>query len=333
MQAKRGFSLIELLVGLVLAMATVIVVLQVFKLAEGMRRSSTSGDDAQTTGAIALTLLQRDLRQAGHGLVNADLLGCEIALPGGWTLNGLAPLTINHTDIPAGDAGTDTLLIIFGSGVGSPEGDLINSAVSSSDYSLATATAFHLSEQVIAAPASRQSPCGLSLAQIIAEPTPPDVLVSAGTAGVAKGRLYNWGLAPSIAAYAVRGSRLTVCDFLTHDCRNADPGHWVEIADGIVSLRAQYGQDNSKDASVDSYDQNTPASACDWYRVIAMRFAIVARSPQYERDIVTSAAPSWAAGNSASITLDGDWQHYRYRVFQTTVPLRNVIWRGALSGC
>ena len=64
-----------------------------------------------------------------------------------------------------------------------------------------------------------------------------------------------------------------------------------------------------------------------------MRFAIVARSPQYERDIVTSAAPSWAAGNSASITLDGDWQHYRYRVFQTTVPLRNVIWQGALSGC
>lgn len=333
MQAKRGFSLIELLVGLVLAMATVIVVLQVFKLAEGMRRSSTSGDDAQTTGAIALTLLQRDLRQAGHGLVNADLLGCEIALPGGWTLNGLAPLTINHPDIPAGDAGTDNLLIIFGSGSGSPEGDLINSAVSSSDYSLATAHAFHVDERVIAAPASRQSPCGLSLAQIIAEPMPPDVLVSAGTADVAKGRLYNWGLTPSIAAYAVRGGRLTACDFLNHDCRNADPGNWVEIADGIVSLRAQYGQDNNKDTSVDSYAQNTPASACDWYRVIAIRIAIVARNPQYERGIVTEAAPSWAAGNSAAITLGGDWQHYRYRVFQTTVPLRNVIWRGALSGC
>jgi type IV pilus assembly protein PilW len=32
-------------------------------------------------------------------------------------------------------------------------------------------------------------------------------------------------------------------------------------------------------------------------------------------------------------TSDPDWQHYRYRVFQTVVPLRNISWLGVTTGC
>ena len=37
----------------------------------------------------------------------------------------------------------------------------------------------------------------------------------------------------------------------------------------------------------------------------------------------------WNGGtleNGGAVTLDAEAQRYRYRVYQTTVPLRNVIW-------
>jgi type IV pilus assembly protein PilW len=332
---QHGFSLIELMVGIVVAMVAVIVVMQVFSVSEAHRRTTTGGDDAQSVGAIALTLLQRDLRQAGQGFSNLRLLGCDLALQAGWTLNGLAPLTINHADIAAGDAGTDTLLIAYGSGLGSPEGDRINSQPGANIYSVATASAFALNDWVVATPGSRQTPCGLSLTQVSAAPTPPNVTVNSGTVGVANGVLFNLGPAPRIVAYAVRNSRLTLCDFQTQDCRSANSVNWSEIADGIVSLRAEYGRDTSvpPDAELDGYDQATPSSACGWSALLAMRLVVVARNGQLEKTDITAAAPTWAAGASAPISLTGNWQRYRYKTFETTVPLRNVAWQGVPSGC
>ena len=95
-----GFSLVELMVGIVVAMAAVIVVMQVFKVSEGQRRNTTGGDDAATTGAIALSLMQRDLRQAGQGFTTAQLLDCKLNLGNGRSVGELVPVQINPTGIP-----------------------------------------------------------------------------------------------------------------------------------------------------------------------------------------------------------------------------------------
>jgi type IV pilus assembly protein PilW len=100
---------------------------------------------------------------------------------------------------------------------------------------------------------------------------------------------------------------------------------------------------------VDTYDKTLPA---DWTQVLSIRIAIVARSGQYEKDLVTQSAPLWDLGASSTVTgaischngsqclpikVDylsegGDanaWQHYRYRIYDATVPLRNIIWNAA----
>jgi type IV pilus assembly protein PilW len=46
-----GFSLVEIMVGLAIGMLAVIVILQVFALSEGRKRTTTSGGDAQSNGA------------------------------------------------------------------------------------------------------------------------------------------------------------------------------------------------------------------------------------------------------------------------------------------
>ena len=112
---------------------------------------------------------------------------------------------------------------------------------------------------------------------------------------------------------------------------------WPAIASNIVSLRAEYGRDTSAppDAIVDLYDQTQPGTACGWAAVYALRIALVARSAQFDKAVLTSTAPTWmgSANTPVVLTADDNWQHYRYKVFQTVVPIRNVAWLGVQSGC
>lgn len=146
---------------------------------------------------------------------------------------------------------------------------------------------------------------------------------------------------------------------------------WVPIAANVSALRAQYGWDTSAvvDKIVDTYCRsrlsttttNCPAPddgltapatvpnvACDWTRMASLRIALVTRSAERASE---SAQPSpatiqlWptvAAGAVAGITavpvtsgpvftVPDRW--YRYKVFTTTVPIRNTNWSGVETSC
>lgn len=65
---QAGFSLIELLVGLVIGLIATVVIMQTFASFEGNKRSTTGIADAQTNGSIALYSIQRELQFAGYGM-------------------------------------------------------------------------------------------------------------------------------------------------------------------------------------------------------------------------------------------------------------------------
>ena len=80
-----GFGLVELMVAMVIGMLGIVVMMQVFSMFEGQKRTTTSGDDAIATGAIALYSLQRDIQRAGWGISDITLIGCTIT---GLTVGG-----------------------------------------------------------------------------------------------------------------------------------------------------------------------------------------------------------------------------------------------------
>lgn len=334
---QRGFSLIELMVGVAVALIAVIVIMQVFQVFEGQRRTTTGGDDAGTTGAIAMSLLQRDLRQAGQGLSHANLLGCTLTMPNGRTVTNLSGVFINDPTVPAGDANTDTLRVVYGTGIGSPEGTRIQAQPAGTTYLVAAPQAFINDDFVVATPQNRGVACNVALTQVNGPPAGSTVSVDVGAAGVANGALHNWGRAPVIQVYRVSNGRLVVCDFLTRDCTSAAAANWTELADGVVSLRAQYGVDSSAtmDSVVDTFDQTNNNTACSWYRRPVLRLSLVLRNGQLEKETVTAAAPAWSGASGAAIDLSGnaDWQRYRYKTFESTVALRNVTWQGVITGC
>jgi type IV pilus assembly protein PilW len=145
-----------------------------------------------------------------------------------------------------------------------------------------------------------------------------------GTAYTPNGKVYNIGNTTN-KVFSVQNGQLMV---------QAIGAAASPIYDNIVQLQAQYGKDLTNDGMVDVFDETTPASSAEWAAVLAIRIAVVARSGLFEKDEVspatirlwensvnppTTTGPVW--------TLTADERHYRYKVFQTVVPLRNMLWR------
>lgn len=109
------------------------------------------------------------------------------------------------------------------------------------------------------------------------------------------------------------------------------------VMSDVVDLQAEYGIAPDRSQAIDTWVSaaaspwNAPAWA-DWQRIKAIRIAMVTRSSQYERPksagagctATTALSSSWAKFKTDK--YPEDWGCYRYRVFETVIPLRNVIW-------
>ena len=351
----RGFSLIELLVGLVIGLISTIIIFQVFAVSEGYKRTTTGGGDAQTNGATALFTIERDLRQAGYGINSAALLGCEVhgwdeqAASGGASITLiLAPVVITQGT----DDAPDTVTVLYGDGAFMPEpAKLIqNMPSSSSAYKVDNRYGFFEGGLVIAAEPGKTC----TLAQVSTLPGTPgnssNVVHNSGTytIGVGSGsaqvptrynrpsglpspynvsygtsaKLFNLGALPSSNTYSIQNAQLMLRSLFSDAPTVSNP-----IFDEIVQLQAQYGKDTNNDGIVDVFDETTPTTAAGWAQVLAARVALIARSGQYEKEQVTPATLAmWTDAGAPTWTLDDEERHYRYKTYSTIVPLRNMIW-------
>ncbi|TDS83240.1 PilW family protein [Comamonas sp. JUb58] len=349
---QAGFSLIEIMVAVVIGMVGVIIMTQVLMQSDSARRNTTSGDDAQINASIALSGIERDIRMSGYGLNSLNLLGCS------WTFTpssessaltsalSIGPVVINPATslVPAGDANTDTLLVMYGTSNSPAEGDALIAASASTTFKMTTAPSFATNDRTIALPLPRTASCSVRTDRVTNVPGDGTISVANGLSGIKAGDvLYNLGAKPIVRAYAVRNGNLTVCDYTVYNCSktsytstlNSDV--WVPVGNNVVSLRAQYGQDKTAGTMagvVTDFDRTTPSSsafpACAWTRLLTVRLAVVARGGQYDKDVVTGAVPTWSGSGSIAFNLGSgsDWQHYRYKTVETAVPLRNMLWQG-----
>jgi type IV pilus assembly protein PilW len=349
---QAGMSLVELMVAALIGLLGMLVVFQVFALVEGNRRTTTSGSDAQENGVFALYSLERELRQAGWGINASAALNCNVQaydrVQGGDLGNyTLAPVVI--TQGPAN--GSDTVEVNYGSSPLTVASTAVfQNMVNATDaYVVANRFGFNLNDAILVVEAGQ--PC--SLAQVSGLPAAPSsnsILHASGGAyrynkpGVwgltytTNAIVLNLGPAPVRNIYSIdANNNLVVQPFLSSPAQQA-------VVQQIVQMKAQYGKDNgvnngtascgacmANDGVVDSFDAVTPASTAAWQQVLAVRVGLVARSAQPERPNggggcdATTAAPTWSGG-VFDLSANPNWQCYRYKVFETTVPVRNQVW-------
>lgn len=376
---NRGFSLVEVMVALVIGLLAMIVILQVFSLSEGSKRTSTSGSDAQQNGSMALFTIERDLRQAGYGMISLPALGCTIngfdQGPPARSITGLG-LQLAPVVITQGGAGApDGIAITYS---GSEDVGRIATLKSvnngnNSNYQVWDNSGFNDASNIgnlILVVESGNPRCtlaeinsnvGSGSDNIIHNPgaNNPRFNVASGV-GVTHqpgSLIINLGSLPGANNYTVTVPSAAVPSGQLNRQNSIMEAVPTPIVDGVVNLQAEYGMDDgvndgsiahttyvAGDKIVDHWTTLNPTTPTAWSQVVAIRLAVLARSGLREKPnrstgqcTTTTTVPTWAStnansvfSNSGALSSDADgtsWKCYRYRVYETTVPLRNMIWQ------
>ena len=369
MSARRsleGFSMVELMVGLAVGLLATVAVTQIMVYSEGQKRSTTSGADAQVSGALGLYALQRDIQMAGYGFSGTQAaVGCTLSAKYNGAAVAAFPTTLAPVIITQGAAGAPDTVRVLASGWPRTQSrantysiptTVVGAGYDPNDQTPPNGKAFWVpltstlgikQGDLLIGVIDATQPCGVFQATSDA---------TGGSVARADNPQWNSNKQPSIAyangSYVVNLGQLVDHTYSIGTKSNLQRGTFrtdtlavdtVDIQQGIVNLKVMYGKDTNADNVVDTYDNVTPTTNAGWLQVRSVRMAIVARSTQYEQSEVTTANPSWDVGTATtvagtvtcgsskclSLKVDGlaDWKHYRYKVFDTVIPLRNLLWK------
>jgi type IV pilus assembly protein PilW len=391
---QTGFSLVEIMVGLVIGLLVTLVIMQVFSVYEGQKRTTTGTADAQTNGSIALFTMIRDLKNAGYGLLPAGNSAIKCVAPV-ISAAAQAGVTIGSTVYSYGVTSLSPVTITNGGNTGASDSITIRYGDSEAGGASAPISTMAGSTATLINNMGCQPKPGIAL--LITGPTTCNVTTVTALGGTTTATLGD----TTGAAAGVNLSCLGKWNEITYKVNNnnmerdvyAGPGVAVSTPDvaDIVNIQAQYGISatansnqiirwvNAKNADVfwnTTYDgaivQDGNGNNIDWGTSLtttnrnlikAIRVAVIARNGMMEKTVVNksyggkacdpttlaSTSPdgvcAWIPTSAASpapfvdlsINPDGttqtpradgtqDWQYYRYRVFETIVPLRNMVW-------
>ena len=354
----RGFGLVEIMVAMVIAMVGMIVIFQVFALSESYNRTAISGSDAQENGAYSLYVLEQEIRAAGWGFNNSQALGCNVLAYNSsvGALNyTLAPVVINQgpgngSDSLEVNSGNQNLLV-------APVSIYQNQVSTTDPFVVANRYGFNVGDVILATEPGKSC----TLAQVTQLPTgaqattivrsgggyPYNNPAGSGVVYTTAGYMFDLGSAPTRDVFSVVNNQLVVLPQLSSAAQQV-------VTDGVVQIKAQYGKDNGvnngtvpvgpytvNDGIVDSYDNVTPTSAAAWGQVLTVRIGVVTRSAQPEKPSgggtacnTTTTAPTWSGSTTLSggsldpfdLTANANWMCYRYKVFETVIPVKNILW-------
>lgn len=334
---ERGVGLIEVMVSIVIAMLLVLVIYQIYEVSEGQKRTITAGSDAQQNAAFGLYVLSRDVAVAGNGIASSAATLDQCAL--------LRPIPILIT-AGASDNDPDTVTVFYaGSGsLATPVPFKQSSA--GNTYVVAAPVGFSPKDVVAAVQGATCTVATIDAGGVAVDAatgfatltvTPVAGNLGAGYSAITAS-VVNLGPPESMGriAYTV--------DATAHALRTQQQlptdGPVAPLVSDVVNLKAQYGLDTDNDGIIDKWQD---ASGATWgaanlatqplatlRQIRAIRVAIVTRSAQYERDPVTAGPidmfDASLGGTKLSMTLNPDDTHYRYKVLETVIPLRNVLW-------
>ena len=349
-------SLIEILVGVAIALVATLVIFQVFASSNAANRSTDAGNEAQISGNIGMFQIERDLKAAGMGfgtLTSMSSLGvaCNATAinpaqtPANFTFplvpvvitpNGAAPDQIN---VLYGDSAFMTAGRTYNSGTATNKTMAARGGIQQGDLAVVTNSALpptacelvEITANTNADGASVDHVAGAGYTSFYSAAATVATHNSAGTPASLNGTgvLYNLGPQPVLNQYQVLNNALVVTNLLGSN------GGATAVAEGVVQLKAQYGIDDGTggapavagDGIISSSEWQTaaPGVPADWSKVLAVRFALLARSSALEKTAVTTVNPAWVGGNF-DMTGIPNWQNYRYRVFESVVAMRNMLW-------
>lgn len=372
---NQGFSLVEVMIGMVMGMIVLLVIMQAFSVAEGYKRTTTTGSDSQINGLMALRTLESEVRMAGYGMTNTASLCPSIKSINPATGNIATP-PINNMPVKIVDGGTgpDTIEIVYSSSStgAAPTRITVNMPTPSNATFVSSTTGYAACDFILYASKDGSKVCALQQATDTFA-SPAKILTSSGQSnynpngGAVEAALFPSGgystsdIVINMGQYIDRRFsvnktaskdeyflRQTKVNSAADGCSTADPNPDLDLISNIVNIQAQYGVAPIASQQVNCWtgaattdtgctitggDNWSAPPIADAKRIKAVRVAIVARSALSEKpstgstcNTTTTAPISWDGGPVIDLTSVPNWQCYRYKVYQTVIPLINVMW-------
>jgi type IV pilus assembly protein PilW len=355
---QRGASLIEIMVGVVIGLIAILVIYQVFAVSEGLRRNTTGVGDAQQNGLLSSFTLGIELANAGNGIAASaeKLYNCS-NLSNDPT-KSYRPVPVLITDGGSANA-PDEFSVFYAASTSLvtpvPFGTIPASYAAGADFVVQSPlpgalNAFKPGDMVIAIKDPRVSEqCARSVITKVTGPAGELVTLQhtlkdgAGVSFTSESLLFNLGPESRVQRVRYYVDPATNVLYSQNLFRPDLPP--VPLASGVVNLKAQYGVDKDNDGYLDDW---VSASEGGWdaatlmsgagtkleqlSSIKAVRIALVTRSEQFDKDAGGFAHTLFSCSSppcdgSIAITAPAQW---RYRVYETIVPLRNVIWNKKL---
>jgi type IV pilus assembly protein PilW len=349
----QGFSLIEIMVGVVIGLIAILVVYQVFAASEGIKRNTTSVGDAQQNGLLSSFVLGIELANAGNGVASAarDLGACPGALDFASTWR---PIPVMIED-GGGDSLPDKFTVNYSvSNAVIAPAPFTATAASTADYPVQSPTGFQVNDLIVAIGGTpTASGCAASKVTGVTVPDINGVVVVSHTApGVIAtfgngASLFNMGPAGGVqkvryevtATNVLRSTALLKADGTPNDGTSPEPN---PLASNVVNMKLQYGIDTDGSGVLVWVNASTapwrtgdlmlatvPTDLIAQLKTLkAIRIGIVVRGEQWDKDLLVPA--TWKLFGGHPLGYEGSFPpangNFRYRTYETVIPIRNELW-------
>lgn len=355
----QGFSIIELMVGLVIGLLTLLAIYQLFAVSEGRRRTVAAVSQAQSAGALALFAIERDIRSAGLGFASLDTtyLGCKVKATNTARSPSEFEFPFQPVEIKDGKeiwvlSGSSSNMFVGARFTGSLSGEFkmekSNAGFQAGDLMVGTKDAITtdclMMEVTKGVGDVVTLPSGLTeiypnvqhtatsytnfytgVATTASHNGSNNNMLDGGLTSLGEGWIYSLGPKPMLSVWKLKDNRL-----LRYNALEDTEAAAVPVAQDVLQMVAEYGYDLDSSGKIDQSNEWTATTPTqpNLGRLIAVRIAVLVRTSQYEKDEVTTENPRWANGSKEFdvSAVDSDWKHYRFRVYETVIPLRNTIW-------
>jgi type IV pilus assembly protein PilW len=370
---QHGFSLVEVMVGIVIALIAVLVIYQVFSVAEGIKRNATGAGDAQQNGLLSSFTMMLQFSNAGANIAVAgdSLDACPFVNDIKTTLRPIPVLITDSGD----DTTSDTFVVNYGASERLVTTVNFKSAPtidSTADYVVQSPLGFQKNDVVVltSADAGGLGKCTSSLVSDVSA-VDADGYVTLKHGGPGDGiyngnaSLLNLGASPRRIQFDVDETNGTLRsrELFHIDADNTSkPFDTVDtpvpIANNVVLMKVQYGLSDPATGYLQKWVKATSDGTEDWTanavlnaktfvdlsRVKAIRIALVVRSESYDKCAYADVCPdpttntfnytlfAQCDGIPCPAAINGSLDptpgkgNFRYRVYETVVPLRNAVW-------
>ncbi len=360
----QGFTLVEVMVGLALSLLSMLIIIQLFSVSDARKRVTTGAAEGQQTANVSLYQVSRVIRLGGAGLTQSSgIWGCPIqafrsatqilprpaAFPAPFAT---VPQTVRAVPVlihaAAGAGGSDIIAVVAGnSETGQAELQVI-AAPRATGLTLQRTNGVRDQDLILMTVPGSIANCQIAQVDPTYNGTTAPNTLPLGVTGTfyntttgLAGGIYN---ANSVALHLGRTPMFTMFGINAansleqFDLLNLSGTPSSVIADSVFDMRARYGVVDATGAGpitwqspstagwqVADLNAGTPAALALVDRIRAIRLSMVFRSTE---PVADASPPTtyimFPDDNPVSVSIPTAGQLYRYQVYDTVIPLRNL---------